>query len=120
MRWSSSCYSRGASIWRLGTTGAGLRCHWPVENGHEAAVTLLLNSGAELEARDNCDRRVLSWAAVCKADGAIKLLLDSGAELEARVCNRGTALLWAAVNWREAVVMLLQISTNQSPSELES
>jgi ankyrin repeat protein len=76
-------------------------------NGHEAVVKLLLEKGAELEAKDRDSRTPLSWAAENGYGAVVKLLLEKGAELEAESRDSRTPLSWAARNGHEAVVKLL-------------
>ena len=53
---------------------------WAAENGHEAVVKLLLEKGAELEAKDEYGRTPLSWAAGNGHEAVVKLLLEKGAD----------------------------------------
>jgi ankyrin repeat protein len=53
---------------------------WAVQEGHEAVVKLLLERGAELEAKDNNSRTPLSWAARYGHEAVVKLLLEKGAK----------------------------------------
>jgi ankyrin repeat protein len=78
-------------------------------NGREAVVKLLLEKGAELEAKNNKDDRTpLSYAAGNGHEAVVKLLLEKGTELEAKNNKDDrTPLLWAAGNGHEAVVKLL-------------
>jgi len=75
--------------------------------GHEAVVKLLLEKGAELEAKDWGGRTPLSHAAEKRHEAVVKLLLEKGAELEAKDNNGRTPLLYAAENGNEAVMKLL-------------
>jgi hypothetical protein len=89
---------------------------WAAENGHEAVVKLLLESGAELETADGFGQTPLSWAAENGHEAVVKLLLESGAELETKDGLGRTPLSWAADNGHEAVVKLLL----ESGAELET
>jgi ankyrin repeat protein len=81
---------------------------WTARYGHEAVVKLLLEKGAELEAKDSYGRTPLSWAAEKGHDAVVKLLLEKGAELEAKDNSYGrTPLSWAAEKRHEVVVKLL-------------
>jgi hypothetical protein len=63
---------------------------WAAENGHEAAVKLLLDKGAELETKDTkYGQTPLSWAAENGHEAVVKLLLDKGAELETKDTRYG-------------------------------
>ena len=89
---------------------------WAAEEGYEAVVKLLLEKGAELEAKDEMDGQTpLSWAAANGLSRAavnghevvVKLLLEKGAELETKDDHRRTPLSWAAAKRHEAVMKLL-------------
>jgi ankyrin repeat protein len=56
---------------------------WAAEEGHEAVVKLLLEKGAELEAKDSSGWTALIWAAEKGHEAVVKLLLKKGAKLEA-------------------------------------
>ncbi|RYP71819.1 hypothetical protein DL770_008057 [Monosporascus sp. CRB-9-2] len=79
---------------------------WAAKNGHEAVFKRLLDTGANLEARDKANSTPLLWAARNGHEAVVKLLLDKKANLEAEG-DRCTPLLWAAQNGHEAVVKLL-------------
>ncbi|KAJ4387255.1 hypothetical protein N0V93_007844 [Gnomoniopsis smithogilvyi] len=90
--------------YRLGPTALS----WAARNGHEAAVKLLFEKGAEIEAKDTSSRTALSWAAGDGHEAIVKLLLKKGADLEAKDRTYGqTPLLWAVNNRDEAMVKLL-------------
>ena len=58
---------------------------WATENGHEAVVKLLLEKGAELDAKDDSLGRTLLWRAAENGhEAVVKLLLEKGAEPEAK------------------------------------
>ena len=70
-------------------------------------MKLLLEKGAEVEAKSAFGQTPLSWAARGGHEGVVKLLLEIGAELEAVDNDGQTPLSWAAENGHEAVVKLL-------------
>ncbi|KUJ13176.1 uncharacterized protein LY89DRAFT_153773 [Mollisia scopiformis] len=82
---------------------------WAAKSGHEAMVKLLLDKGAELEAKSTYGQTPLSRAAGSGGhEAVVKLLLEKNAELETKDIENGqTPLSWAARNGHEAVVMLL-------------
>jgi len=82
---------------------------WAAQNGREAAVKLLLETGkANVASKDKRGRTALSWAAERGRDAVVKLLLETGkADVESRDENGWTALWWAAQRGREAAVKLL-------------
>jgi hypothetical protein len=76
--------------------------------GHEAAVKLLLEKGADFEAKDSTRSETpLCLAASNGHEAVIKLLLEKGADLEANDQLGQTPLSLAAKNGHEAVVKLL-------------
>ncbi|EXA28422.1 hypothetical protein FOVG_19972 [Fusarium oxysporum f. sp. pisi HDV247] len=83
--------------------------------GHGVIVKLLLDKGAEIEAKDSeYGRTPLSWAAESGYEAVVKLLLDKGAEIEAKDSKDGrTPLSWAAENGHEAVAALTSIQVSQ-------
>ena len=81
---------------------------WAAAKGHEAIIRLLLDKGANIEAKDEWSRTPLSWAAAKGREAIIQLLLDKGANIEAKDKWGRTPLWWAAANGHEAIVRLLQ------------
>jgi ankyrin repeat protein len=80
---------------------------WAAGNGHEAVVKLLLEKGANIEAKDLHGQTPLLWAARNGQEAVVKLLLEKGANIEAKDLHGQRPLLWAARNGHEAVVKLL-------------
>jgi len=79
---------------------------WAAEGGHEAVVRLLLEKGADIEAKDEFEETALIKAAEYGYEAIVRLLLEKGADIEAKdKCGR-TALIRVAW-YREAVVRLL-------------
>jgi hypothetical protein len=83
---------------------------WAAENGHEAVVKLLLDTGkVDADSKDaENDRTPLSWAARNGHEAVVKLLLDTG-KVDADSKGEGgrTPLSRAAEYGHEAVVKLL-------------
>ena len=71
-------------------------------------MKLLLETGADLEAKDICGETPLIRAARNGHEAVVKLLLEEGAKLEARDICGETPLIWAARNKHKAIVELLK------------
>ncbi|KAK2608997.1 hypothetical protein QQS21_002477 [Conoideocrella luteorostrata] len=82
---------------------------WATQNGHEAVVKLLLETGrVGVEVEDRNGWTPLSWAAKNGHEAIVKLLLETGrVNVEAKDRNGQTLLLWAAQNGHEDIVKLL-------------
>ncbi|KAM3548408.1 hypothetical protein ARSEF4850_009431, partial [Beauveria asiatica] len=94
------------------TKALTLRDSWLLrvaEEGQEAVVRLLLEKGAEIEAKAKYSygRTALGWAARHGHAAVVQLLLEKGADYEAKDGFGQTALGWAAHQGHEAVVRLL-------------
>ncbi|KAI0121771.1 hypothetical protein BJ170DRAFT_737129 [Xylariales sp. AK1849] len=77
------------------------------ENGHEAAVRLLLDRGATIDAKDLNGQTPLFGAAEDGYEAVVRLLLDRGAVINGKDFEGRTPLFWAAKKGHEAVVRLL-------------
>ncbi|KLU93047.1 hypothetical protein MAPG_11963, partial [Magnaporthiopsis poae ATCC 64411] len=80
---------------------------WAVEEGCEAFTRLLIENGADIEAKDHDGWTPLHWAAGKGHETVAKLLTELGANIEAKNDNGCTPLHLAAQNKHEAVVRLL-------------
>ncbi|KAJ0398645.1 hypothetical protein P43SY_009940 [Pythium insidiosum] len=76
--------------------------------GHGDVVRLLLERGADVDARDKEGRSVLSWAALSSDASVVRLLLERGASVDAKDKDGRTALHWAAGWSKIDVVRLLR------------
>ncbi|KAI9892747.1 MAG: hypothetical protein M1814_001167 [Vezdaea aestivalis] len=65
--------------------------------GHELIVRLLLEKGADIEAKDNSGKTALYWAARNGHETVVRLLLEEGADFKAKDDEGGIALHWAVV-----------------------
>ncbi|KAH7115564.1 hypothetical protein EDB81DRAFT_287006 [Dactylonectria macrodidyma] len=73
--------------------------------GHRAVVKILLERGANIEAKDSAHGRTpLSWAAERGHEASVKLLLKKGADVECKDKRGQTPLSLAAENGDEASV----------------
>jgi ankyrin repeat protein len=80
--------------------------------GTESNIRLLLEEGADIEAKDKDGLTPLSWAAECGYEAVVKLLLEKDAEIEAKDSVGRTPLLYGAKNGNKATVQLL-LATNR-------
>jgi ankyrin repeat protein len=79
------------------------------ENGHEATVRLLLDTGkVDVDSKDNGGWTPLSQAAANGQEATVKQLLDTGkAVADSKDKDGRTPLSWAARNGKEAIVKQL-------------
>ena len=80
---------------------------WACMGGHETVVRLLLEKGANIEAKDQDQQTALLIAAEGGYESVVRLLLEKGANIEAKDGLQQTALSTAAYFGHEAVVRLL-------------
>ena len=81
--------------------------HRAASNGHEAVVRLLLEKGANFEAKNSCEKTALHCAAMGGHEAVVRLLLEKGADIEDKDSHGMTALEWATEMGQVAVVRLL-------------
>ena len=82
-------------------------------SGNAGAVKVLLEAGADLEARNESGHTPLDWAALAGNAGAVMVLLEVGANLEARNESGHTPLHIAALAGNAGAVMaLLEVGAN--------
>jgi ankyrin repeat protein len=81
--------------------------HCAAEEGHEATVKLLLEKGADIEAKDHDHQAPLHCAAEAGHTAIVKLLLEKGADIEAEDHYHQAPLHCAAEAGHEAIVKLL-------------
>ncbi|KAI9894511.1 MAG: hypothetical protein M1814_001865 [Vezdaea aestivalis] len=80
--------------------------HEAVMNEQELVVKLLLENGADIEAKNSHGSTALVLAAFGGEEQIVKLLLENGADIEAKNSSGLTALLMA-IPWNEVVIKLL-------------
>ncbi|KAL8378532.1 hypothetical protein RB599_008374 [Gaeumannomyces hyphopodioides] len=82
---------------------------WAAQNGHEAVVKLLFETGrVDVESKDEYGRTPLRWAAQNGYKAVVKLLLETGkVNVDSKDNNGETPLWWAARNGHEAIVKQL-------------
>lgn len=81
----------------------------------DKAVAMLVDVGADLEARDYRGRTALHYAAVRGNKKAVELLLNHGADAGAQTTDGLTALDVARDKGHEEIVALLEASLNPVP-----
>ncbi|KAL8966600.1 MAG: hypothetical protein Q9197_005892 [Variospora fuerteventurae] len=90
--------SRSSKILREASDGEGSRpLHLAAKLGLAPMVTLLLDNGSDIEAKDNWGRTSLVHVAILNRIEVVKLLLSRGADHAAKDVVNWTALHWAAV-----------------------
>ena len=75
--------------------------------GNEKVARLLLENGADTEAKNIDGETALLWTADNGFEAIVQLLLDKGADIEAKDNHKVTALFWADRHGFEAIVRLL-------------
>jgi ankyrin repeat protein len=80
---------------------------WAAQYGYVAVVQLLIEEGADVNAKDGGERTALHWAAKNGHEAVARLLIEKGANVNVMDGDRRTALHWAAENGHEAVARLL-------------
>ena len=75
------------------------------EEGHEVTVQMLLDNGANVNAKDWLGSTALDWAAPGGHEMTVRVLLQNGCNLYSRDAYENTALHWAVPH--EAIVQLL-------------
>jgi ankyrin repeat protein len=98
--------------WMINTRGIkGISpLHLALENGAEEIVGMLLDRGANTEARSLSilsGQTPLFWGSKNGNQAIVQLLLEKGANIEAKDHSDRTALILAASNGHEAIVQLL-------------
>jgi hypothetical protein len=73
-------------------------------NGHLDICRLLIDKGAQVEAKDTCDVTPLHWAAIKGLIEVVSLLCDYGADIEARTDSGMRPLHYAAYHGNISVV----------------
>jgi ankyrin repeat protein len=81
--------------------------HLAIKENHEAIVQLLLQKGADIEARSMYGETVLLRAARHHDEHAVRRLLDMGADIKAKTNNGSTALILASSLGGDATFRLL-------------
>ncbi|KAF5120884.1 Histone-lysine N-methyltransferase EHMT1 [Metarhizium anisopliae] len=85
--------------------------------GHDAVAQLLVDNGADVEAKDENGRMPLSWAAEnWNGEATVKLLLEKGADIEPKDEDGRTPLWLAAEKGRKAIVKLYRQDKQTEPS----
>jgi ankyrin repeat protein len=74
---------------------------------NEAVANLLIENGAEVDARDIYKRTPLHWAAQFGREGVAACLIRAGADVDARGSTKDTPLHWAAREGHASTLSLL-------------
>lgn len=90
--------SRSSKILREASDGEGSRpLHLAAKLGLAPMITLLLDNGSDIEAKDNWGRTSLVNATILNRVEIVELLLSRGADHAAKDVTNWTALHWAAI-----------------------
>jgi hypothetical protein len=81
--------------------------HYATNNGHIEITRLLLENGAEVNAKSNSGCTPLHWAAIIGHVDILHLLVENGANLEAQSKSGWRALHWAAYYDRLPIIQEL-------------
>ena len=80
---------------------------WAAERGHESVVRLLLEKGADIEAKAIYGHTALHKAVQFGHEAVVRLLLENKADIEVKDINRRTVLYWPVYFAHEAIMRLL-------------
>lgn len=91
------------------TFWAGLRdvIEWPAPEGREQMILLLVNRGADVNAKNCLGETPLMWAANRGHEKVVRLLLNRGADVNAMNTMGETPLMWAAKGGSRNIAELL-------------
>jgi ankyrin repeat protein len=78
-----------------------------VESGNEATLRLLLENGADIEAKGADEESLLFQAVKAEKEAVTRLLIDKGADIETKDKGGETPLSWAARHEKETMVHIL-------------
>ncbi|KAI5778825.1 hypothetical protein EDC01DRAFT_634306 [Geopyxis carbonaria] len=81
--------------------------HWAALNSQEGVVRMLLDRGANIEAKDRLGRAAIHIASLNSGEGIVRMLLDRGADIETEDEDGQTLLHWASYNTHERVARML-------------
>lgn len=97
----------GADVNQTDASGA-TALHWAANKGYEGIAKMLINNGADLEAKDgNFQGTPLLWAAYDGSLAVVKVLVDSGCDVDSQNSLGNTALHNAALMGRPYIAEVL-------------
>ena len=85
--------------------------------GNAAIAHILLDAGADINAKDKDDETALNFAVVEGCEDVVELLLNRGASVGSRNRLGDTPLLVAAVHGHSAIVSALLQKVNSNPAD---
>jgi len=85
----------------------GQPLHLAADCGNKDMLTLLLDRGADVNARDKCGRQPIHLAARVSSPEAADLLIRKGAQIDAQDINGMRPLHWAAVCGNMKIIAFL-------------
>lgn len=104
----NSQFADGITPLMLAATGNHPEIANPAPTDHPEVIELLIQHGADANAKTDSGFVALFWAARYGHAGVVRVLLANGADVNAKDKDGLTALKWASVNNQEKVVELLK------------
>ena len=96
---------------RIDVTALG----WAAFNGHTAVVSLLIEAGADLDARAHYGTTALMSATLQGRVAVVRILVEAGADLTIKDRSGSTALMWATKKGLSEVIEVLRDSSTGGP-----
>eukprot|EP00899_Mesostigma_viride_P027788 jgi/Mesvir1/8194/Mv12489-RA.1 len=114
--------SSGASVAELVNQHSSARGGWTCLHlaayyRHPQLVRLLLDAGAQVDARNDSGNTSLQFAAMTDDIGVAQMLLDAGADIHAQSSDRGTAVDYANEWGTQDMLDFLLVRSCQVPQE---
>jgi hypothetical protein len=75
-----------------------------ISGGYAPIVRLLINAGADINAKDNSTTSTLMWAVISGRTDIVKLLIAEGVEVNAKANDGKTALIYASSHRNSEIV----------------
>lgn len=106
----------GKAIMNLVDDNGQTLMHHYAELGSEAAITTLIDLGADRHITDKCGFSPYLWAVVAGQEATFVELLNAGADIDSPSGDGKSALTWAAALGRTIILRMLLIEQSNSAS----